>query len=73
VKDEEIEVSTLSNGAYHLQVRCPKCLLLVRATGLPVFMPYTSDTGRLKLAQGLMCVRPDPAHDAVCLPLEAAP
>ena len=73
MKDDEIEVSEPSSGGYLLQVRCPKCLLLVRATGLPVFMPYTSDTGRMKMAQGIMCIRPDPAHDAVCSPLAAAP
>ena len=50
-----------------IEVECPRCRQMVKATGLPVLVPYTNDRKRPKVASGLMFVHPSESHNAVCV------
>jgi hypothetical protein len=55
-----------TEGALLVRVECPVCRQMVQARGIPVRIPYTNDKLRRRVARGLMFVRPDPSHKAVC-------
>jgi exosome complex RNA-binding protein Csl4 len=68
-KNTNYTLRATDRGDYFvIEVECPRCRQIVKATGLPVLVPYTNDHKRRKVASGLMFVRPSDSHNAVCLP-----
>lgn len=66
-KKPDYTLRATDRGDYFvLEVECPRCRQMVKATGLPVFVAYTNDKKRRKVAVGLMFVRPADSHNAVC-------